>query len=289
MDNILNKARNYYIQLIQKLKRNELLKFLCILSGWLLIASCSPKLNTPAKLNIGETFKVMTYNIHHANPTSKTGLIDLGAIAAVINKEKPDLVGLQEVDRFTKRSGNTDEAKALAERTGLNYYFFKAIDYDGGDYGVAILSRYPIKNPLKLALPQVAKGEPRVLSYVDVVLPNKTILTFSNTHLDATRPDSNRVAQMKTIVNELNTKKNAIILVGDLNCESRAEPIILLDQYFKRSCVSNCSPTIPQDKPTKTIDYIALRNANWSVKEHRVISEVYASDHRPVVAVYQLK
>jgi endonuclease/exonuclease/phosphatase (EEP) superfamily protein YafD len=64
---------------------------------------------------------------------------------------------------------------------------------------------------------------------------------------------------------------------------------MLLDQHFKRSCLNGCAPTIPQDKPTKTIDYIALRNANWLVTEHRVISEVYASDHRPVVAIYKIK
>ncbi|RYG12841.1 MAG: endonuclease/exonuclease/phosphatase, partial [Chitinophagaceae bacterium] len=162
-------------------------------------------------------------------------------------------------------------------------------DHDGGDYGVAILSRFPIANPVKLALPQVTKGEPRVLSSVDLTLPNRTLLTFSNTHLDATRPDSNRIAQMKTILATLGAKTNATLLVGDLNCEAKQEPIVLLDQYFKRSCLSNCAPTIPQDRPLKTIDYIALRNADWSVKEHYVLPEVYASDHRPVVVVYQLK
>lgn len=270
------------------MKLNVHAKYLPIL---ILIGSCNPKLsslNKPA-ISDGETLKVMSYNIHHANPPSKVGLIDLDAIAAVINKEKPDLVGLQEVDRFTKRSGNVDEAKLLAEKTGLNFYFFKAIDHDGGDYGVAILSRFTINNPQKLALPQVAKGEPRVLSYVDVNLPNRTKLTFSNTHLDATRPDSNRVVQMKAILATLNPKSNATILVGDLNCESKNEPILLLDQQFKRSCVNSCAPTIPQDRPSKTIDYIALRNVNWTVKEHRVIPERYASDHRPVVVVYQIK
>ncbi len=256
MDNILNKATNFNFQLKAKIKLKLIAKCLPIV---ILTAACSPKLTTlnKAAVNNGESLKIMSYNIHHANPPSKIGLIDLDAIAAVIIKENPDLVGLQEVDRFTKRSGNIDEAKILAEKTGLNYYFFKAIDHDGGDYGVAILSRFPISNPQKLALPQVAKGEPRVLSCVDVMLPNKTKLTFSNTHLDATRPDSNRVVQMKSILATLNPKSNATLLVGDLNCEAKKEPIVLLDQQFKRSCVSGCATTIPQDKPTKTIDYIA--------------------------------
>lgn len=266
-------------------------KFILILMGMLVYCSCTPKINQPLKqINAtGETLKIMTYNIHHANPPSKPGLIDLDAVAEVIKKENPDLVGLQEVDRLTKRSGNVDEAKLLAEKTGLYYQFFKAIDHDGGDYGVAILSRFPISNPVKLDLPQVVKDEARVLSYVDVVLPNKTKLTFANTHLDAGNTDSNRVVQMKSILSVLGAKKNATIFVGDLNCESKQEPITLLDKLFKRTCVSNCLATIPEKKPVKTIDYIALRNAKWPVAAHQVIEEVYASDHRPVVAVYQLK
>ncbi len=237
----------------------------------------------------GKTLKVMTYNIHHANPPSKTGLIDLDAVAAVIKNENPDLVGLQEVDRFTKRSGSIDEAKLLAEKTGLYYQFFKAIDYDGGEYGVAILSKFPISNGMQVALPHAIKAEERTLSYVSITLPNQMQLTFANTHLDATRSDSNRVVQMKRMLEVLAPKKEATIIVGDLNCESTTKPIILLDEKFTRSCINGCAPTIPQNVPTKTIDYIALRNAKWIVKEHRVIPELYASDHRPVVVVYQMK
>ena len=249
--------------------------------------SCSVKKST-SKETLLLSLKVMTYNIHHANPPSKPGFIDLDAIAEVINKEKPDLVGLQEVDQFTKRSGNIDQAKLLAQKTGLYYQFFKAIDYDGGAYGVAILSKFPILAYAKQDLPQVMKGEARVMASISISLPNKKRLTFANTHLDAQRPDSNRIVQMKSMLTALEAKKEAVILVGDLNCEAGKEPIMLLDRTFIRSCVLNCAPTIPVVKPVKTIDYIALKNANWILKEHRVLPEVYASDHRPVVAVYSL-
>jgi endonuclease/exonuclease/phosphatase family metal-dependent hydrolase len=253
--------------------------------------ACSPQLTSSAKSDAdgNGVLKVMSYNIHHANPPSKPGLIDLDAIANVIKRDNPDIVGLQEVDRFTKRSGNIDEAKLLAEKTGMYFQFFKAIDHDGGDYGVAILSKFPIADAAKIALPQVTKGEPRVLSYASIALPNKTSFIFANTHLDATRPDSNRVVQMKTILAALAQRKKPVILVGDLNCEAKAEPIILLDEQFKRSCTTSCAYTIPQDLPKKTIDYIAIKNANWTVVSHQVVSEVYASDHRPIVVVYQFK
>lgn len=236
-----------------------------------------------------KTLKVMSYNIHHANPPSKTDVIDLDAIAKVIKDENPDLVGLQEVDRLTKRSGNIDQAKLLAEKTGMHYQFFKAIDHDGGEYGVAILSRFPLSNGSKIELPQVIKAESRILAKVEVKIDQKTTLVFANTHLDATRIDSNRVVQMKAILEELKTVKQPVFLVGDLNCVADATPIQLMDQQFVRSCISDCAFTIPQDKPRKTIDYIALKNAKWTVKSHVVIPETYASDHRPVIAVYQIK
>lgn len=254
-----------------------------------LLVSCAQK-TRPTKTvgHSSNTLKVMSYNIHHANPPSKPGLIDLDAIASAIKSENPDLVGLQEVDQLTKRSGLIEEGKLLAEKTGLNFQFFKAIDHDGGEYGLAILSRFPIIKGTKLALPQAIKAEGRILSYIQVTLPNNETVTFANTHLDATKTDSNRVVQMKAILTELEKIGGPVIVVGDLNCEAKAEPIQLLDKQFTRSCVNSCGFTIPQDAPRKTIDYIALKNANWTLVEHRVVAETYASDHRPVVAVYQI-
>jgi endonuclease/exonuclease/phosphatase family metal-dependent hydrolase len=264
-----------------------------ILLGALLLGACSPKVN-PAKnavISGGSTLKVMSYNIHHANPPSKAkeGLIDVDAIASVINREKPDLVGLQELDNHTKRSGNIDEAALIGQKTGLHYQFFKSIDYDGGDYGLAILSRYPIESYNKVNFPQKIKGEARILSYITVKIPGKGKITFANTHLDAQHPDSNRVVQVKRIMEEMNKQTGPIIITGDFNSEPNKETIRILDQNFKRSCVDGCPFTIPESNPNKTIDYIAIKNAAWAVTEHKVIPETYASDHRPVTAVFQIK
>lgn len=262
-----------------------------ILAG-LLLSACSPKVVSKKQTVYGErVLKVMSYNIHHANPPSKAkeGLIDIDAVAAVILKQKPDLVGIQETDKGTKRSGNVDEAALLGQKTGMHAQFFKAIDYDGGDYGLTILSHYPIQSFSKVNLPQAMKGEARILSYITVNIPGKGKLTFANTHLDATHPDSNRIVQMKRIIAELGNKQGPVIIVGDFNSEASKEPIRILDQHFRRTCVNSCAFTIPEMRPNKTIDYIAIKNADWPVLEHTVIPETYASDHRPVVATFQLK
>lgn len=239
------------------------------------------------------SLKVMSYNIHHANPPSRPDFIDLDAIAKVINNAKPDLVAVQEVDVHTRRSGSSlNEAEELGVKTGMQVYFAKAIDHDGGDYGVAILSRFPLTAGITYPLPVIegTKGEPRVLATVQIQLPGDQKVVFACTHLDAQRPDSNRVIQMKEIVKILRKETYPVIIAGDLNAVAGGEVINTLDQYFTRTCKKNCGFTIPVDKPTKTIDFIAYSTDDpVKIISHKVIDEKYASDHLPVIAELQLK
>src|ERR1044071_7467187 len=85
-----------------------------------------------------KTLRIMTYNIHVGVGMDKK--LDLQRIADVINKEKPDLVGLQEVDRGVTRTEGKDEIAELAGFTSMSYAFAHNLDYQGGQYGVAILS-----------------------------------------------------------------------------------------------------------------------------------------------------
>jgi endonuclease/exonuclease/phosphatase family metal-dependent hydrolase len=235
----------------------------------------------------------MTYNIHHANPPSIDDSIDINAISRVILQQRPDLVALQEVDVHTGRSGkNIDQAAVLAQKTGMRYYFAKSIDHDGGDYGVAILSRHPITNPQTHRLPTVhgSGGEPRVLATATIeVSPHQKIL-FASTHFDAQKKDTNRLVQIRALKEILKTEKLPVIIGGDFNAEPSSRVINILDEQFTRTCINNCGFTIPVLKPSKTIDYIAYSPASsLSVVGHRVIQETYASDHLPVIAVFELK
>src|SRR6266550_6659404 len=110
-----------------------LLGLLC--SGYLCVDFASPAI---AK----RTLRVMTYNIHVGVGMDKK--LDLKRIADVINDQHPDLVGLQEVDRGVKRTQGIDEIAELARLTRMQFVFAHNLDYQGGQYGVAILSRFPI-------------------------------------------------------------------------------------------------------------------------------------------------
>lgn len=233
--------------------------------------------------------KIMTYNIHHANPPSKKeGIIDLNAIAAVIIREKPDLVALQEVDVNTERSGKgSHQARELAQLTGMHYYFSKAIDHQGGDYGVAVLSRFPIIDSLTYPLPVDAApgGEPRTLCAVKVQYHKKKTLWFASTHLDLKEP--NRIAQAERIVNHFASVTEPVILGGDFNALIGSPVIDRLDRHFTRTC-SDCAPTSPMINPRRTIDFIMFRS-RISALSTRVIDEQYASDHLPVVAELEIR
>ena len=131
----------------------------------------------PGSTGPGGRLKVMTYNIHHCNPPSlPEGQIDVPAIAKVINEAQADLVALQEVDVNTERSGKgKNQARELAKLTGMHFYFAKAIDHQGGDYGVAVLSKFPLLDSLHLPLPlpEGVKGEPRTVAAVKVRPPGE--------------------------------------------------------------------------------------------------------------------
>lgn len=235
--------------------------------------------------------RVLSYNIHHANPPSQADVIDLDAIAAVIKKQKPDIVALQEIDVHTERSGPYNQAEELGKRTDMNVYFAKAIDYDGGAYGVAVLSRFPIQKKQKHPLPSNPEtgGEPRILATVDVKLPNGRLLTFACTHLDAQKNPENRHMQIRKIVDILQKSSNPVILAGDFNDTIGTETIRVLDENFKRTC-DNCEPTSPASNPIKAIDFIAFKPANkFKVLQHQSVEEGYASDHTPVFSIIKLK
>jgi endonuclease/exonuclease/phosphatase family metal-dependent hydrolase len=230
--------------------------------------------------------RIMTYNILHSSPPSGGGRIDLEATAKVINAEKPDLVALQEVDVNTTRSGKgINQAQELAKLTGMHYFFSKAIDFQGGEYGVAVLSRYPILETVRYDLPVLPEigGEPRTIAGITVQLPGNKKILFASTHLDL--HEKNRLAQSQLIIDHFGKSKLPMVLAGDFNATPGSKVIDFLDGYFTRTCRSECAPTIPVVNPRDAIDFVMLRPAKrFKVRSTRVIDEQYASDHLPVVA-----
>jgi endonuclease/exonuclease/phosphatase family metal-dependent hydrolase len=174
----------------------------------------------------------------------------------------------------------------------MNTYFAKAIDYGGGEYGIAILSRHPMEATQNYPLPTAAgtDGEPRTLATAVITLPHGQKLVFANTHLDAQRQDTNRLLQAQKILDILKKETLPIILAGDFNAIASTPVIKIFDSHFTRTCITNCGFTIPVINPNKTIDYIVYTpREKFRIIQHTVIAETYASDHRPVMATLRLE
>lgn len=267
-------------------------KYLLFAAIIITASSCSNKLHPSGSVtnsdNLLPPLRVMSYNVRHCSPPS-TGLIDINATAAAIKNQHPDIVALQEIDVNTKRSGPFNEAEEIAKKLNMNFYFGRTIDYDGGEYGIAILSKYPISESKTFRLPTdtSTKGEPRALITIKVKLPDGKTIRFGCTHLDAQRLPVNRELQIKEIIRISASEKSPFILAGDLNSTPESSVISELDQHFTRTC-QPCKPTIPTPNPNKTIDFISFTKAsNFKVISQEVIPEAYASDHFPILAILQ--
>jgi len=231
--------------------------------------------------------RVLTYNIHHGQGTD--GKFDLPRIADIIKQTNPDLVALQEVDQNTGRSSGVDQAAELAKLTGMHAAFGKAMDYDGGQYGEAILSRFPIKQTTNHPLPYSPGHEPRAAIAITTKLSRGPPITFIGTHFDHTRDPTDRIAQAKKLAELYAGQSNPpVILAGDLNATTQRRPLQILLQHFTDADSDRNQPTMPSVNPRRRIDYILFRPADrFRIIETRVIKDKIASDHCPVLVVLQ--
>lgn len=217
--------------------------------------------------------KLMSYNIR--NTKGMDGIQDIQRIANVIINEAPDVVAVQELDSMTTRSGQKYVLGELAERTQMHATYAPAISFQGGKYGIGILSR---KQPLSLqTYPLPGREEARMLlvaEFEDYFL--------ACTHLSLTEED--RLASLDIIKNSVKKSNKPYFLAGDLNDQPDSKFIQALQQDFQ-VLTNTKHATYPAPQPTETIDYIAAwkHNTNdFANLSARVLEEPVASDHRPL-------
>ncbi|MDF1838437.1 MAG: endonuclease/exonuclease/phosphatase family protein [Planctomycetota bacterium] len=255
--------------------KHPLLVLVCPLFG-LLGFSCHGV--SPGNRSTPKPLELMSYNIRHG--VGMDGVLDLDRIAEVIRREKPDLVALQEIDRNCIRSGNRDIAQELGDACGMQAYFAKFMDYQGGEYGLAVLSRLPVVEVTSHRLPDGA--EPRVALEVEVQVDGlPSTMSFVCIHNDWT-DDGIRQRQVNSLLGALRDDTHPIVLAGDFN----ALPGDTSTDLFLCSGWNNLGNfrehTFPSDAPTKTIDYFMVRGFENHAGKTLVLDERMASDHRPI-------
>lgn len=230
--------------------------------------------------------RVLTYNIHHGEGTDAR--LDLARTAAVIMRETPDLVALQEVDNQTTRTGGVDQAAELARLTGMHAAFGKAMDYAGGGYGNAVLSRSPLSEIHVHDLPTAPGSEPRCAIAARVRTgQDGRALVFVSTHLEHTRVPI-RLLQVQALNSALAAEPWPTILAGDFNDVPEGPAIAALRPHWTDASAGQPGPTSPSSQPRRRIDYVFFRPGGaWRVVETRVVDEPVTSDHRPLLVVLE--
>jgi endonuclease/exonuclease/phosphatase family metal-dependent hydrolase len=230
---------------------------------------------------------VATYNIRHGRGTDNR--VDLTRTAAALRALDADLIGLQEVDRRVERSGGIDEAAALGEALGMRHAFGAFMPYQGGEYGLAILSRFPIRRAQALRLPD--GNEPRVAMLAEVELPDRTRLLAVNVHFDWVENDSFRLRQVEALAAVLDTVSLPIVLLGDFNDMPGSRTMQRWDtRFIAVEKPAHDRLTFSSTRPEKEIDHILLApRSAWQTYDARVVTDSLTSDHRPFVTRLRLR
>lgn len=240
---------------------------------------------------------MLVYNIHAGKDAA--GQENLARVASLVRGSGADLVLLQEVDRNTQRSGPVDQPATLARLTGYSVAFGRTIGFQGGDYGVALLSRWPIRRdtlvPLAVAAPPgrtVEGREQRGVLVAEVEAPGGPLAVLT-THLDASGEDVWRVQEIATVLRvarEEETRGMPLLLGGDFN--SRPESAVhgeMRGAGFRDAwgeCGEGSELTFPAAVPERRIDYLYL-TGETSCQSAQVLPSD-ASDHRPVLVRLRL-
>ncbi len=227
------------------------------------------------------SIKVMSFNTQHClNYIERK--IDFEIMAKAIKECDADIVGLNEMRGEGTGYGYTAQTEALAELTGMKYYYFaKAIDTVGGPYGNAFLSRIPIVKAETVTIPDpeekiYTRYETRCVLKVELEGGINVLVTHFGLN-----PDE-QINAVETVVSNLSDKK--CILMGDFNVNPNNELLLPI-----REKMTDCAKlfdreklSFPSDVPRTKIDYIFV-SPDIEVKEAD-IPVIVASDHRPHTA-----
>jgi endonuclease/exonuclease/phosphatase family metal-dependent hydrolase len=231
------------------------------------------------------SLSILAYNIRHG--AGNDDIVDLSRAAGVINALDPDIVALQEVDSAVERTDGVDQATVLGKLTGMGSVFGAFFDYQGGRYGMAILSDLPIVSYENHRLPDGLEPRTALAARIRLSEPSQEIIVVG-IHFYATAEE--RYAQASRLIEILREETAPIILAGDFNSTPESEVIDLFKQAgWHVPDKGEDRLTFRSDSPVREIDYIMVRpKERFEIDVLDVIDEPLVSDHRPVLLQLRL-
>jgi endonuclease/exonuclease/phosphatase family metal-dependent hydrolase len=221
------------------------------------------------------SLRVATFNIKHGS--DRRGKVDLSRMSAACSTLLADVLAIQEVDRFARRTRFRDEMRVIAKATGLQAVFGEAARRRWRSYGNVLLARGPITDVEVLKLPRPNDGEQRVAILAQVSV-NGQRLSVGATHLSFRAGEGE--AQLQVVLDALARRDGPRLLLGDLNLgPDVVEPALAAAGYV----VVPTGPTFPTGTPRVRIDYVAAAGLEVVDGTGKAI-ELGTSDHLAVAA-----
>ena len=226
------------------------------------------------------SLRVMSYNVRNCRGMDE--VVDYQRVADIMNRVDPDVIAVQELDSASVRSNGVFALKELADRTRMYYTYGPSIDYQGGKYGIGILSK---EKPLSYwMLPLPGREERRLLLVAEF---KEYVMCCS--HFSLTKED--QVLSVPIILDALKDIRKPLFLAGDMNSIQGSPTQNALQEKFMP--LNNYKDnTIPGQSPNRCIDFIyGFDNGNqYSVLRRQVLyDEPIASDHLPLFVDVRLK
>ncbi len=220
---------------------------------------------------------IMSYNIRHGNGMDER--VDLERISRFISQESPDVVALQELDSCCRRTDFHNQLAELSQMTGMYPVFGPAMPFQGGKYGVGILSR---EKPLSVSNHPLPGGEPRTL-----IVAEFASFVLASTHLAL--EEEARLASVPVICQVARNYDKPFFVAGDWNDDPQSQLLCQMKQEFT-FCSDISFNTFPSDRPTTCIDYIAVwKSTSTQVRTmEKSLHQLDFSDHCAIAAKVSL-
>ncbi len=230
--------------------------------------------------------RLMTYNIRHG--VGMDSILDLSRAVGIINAHSPDLCALQEIDNYCLRSDSVGQTDFLGEKTNMTATFGKFMDFDGGSYGMATLSAYPVVSTKVLQLP-MGLEEPRTAIIHEVEIVEDLNIFFVNVHLDWIESKEgilSRLDQAGALMSYIDTLNAPILIAGDFNCTPDSPTMKFFEEKGFEFINKGDDHLSFQGEPKLELDHVIFRNSKDVIMKPEniyLLNEALASDHRPLI------
>lgn len=206
----------------------------------------------------------------------------------LINKYDPDVIALQEVDYKTTRNGGKDWLNEVAMQTGMFPYFIKSMNYKGGGFGPALLSKYPFYKMEKTIFKHQGE-EDRATGWIYVMFPDGISLRVGSLHLALS--SSQLTIQQFASINKAFFAEDELtpaLMIGDYNAVPGSDPINYVKNRWQE-VIPNMGLTCPADKPTSQLDHVmGYPKSAWTCTHYEVLAHPELSDHCFILADLKL-